>query len=119
MKQRQSLKNALLIHRDPSTIGLRDRRQTMKNQNQRIQSENSEIEAQPQFEATPYDEFIEGFAKEAPILIACDAEKESDNFSQQLRLSIEEIVALEDGGYEAGIEMGRRYRRLHPLQRLD
>ena len=76
----------------------------MKNQNQRIQSENSEIEAQPQFEATPYDEFIEGFAEEAPILITCDAEKEWDDFSQQLRLSIEEILALEDGGYEAGIE---------------
>lgn len=68
---------------------------------------------------SPYNEFIEGFAKEAPILIICEAQKEWDDFSQQLQLSIEEIVALEDRGYEAGIEMGKCYRRRHPLQRMD
>ena len=68
---------------------------------------------------SPYDEFIGGFAEQAPILIICDAEKEWDDFSQQLQLSIEGIVALEEGGYEAGIELGKRYRKLHPLQRMD
>jgi len=66
-----------------------------------------------------YDEFIEGFAEAAPILTICDAEKKCDDFSQQLQLSIEEIVALAEGGYEAGIELGKRYRKLHPLQRMD
>ena len=68
---------------------------------------------------SPYDEFIEGFAAAAPILIFCDAEKECDDFSQHLKLSVEEIVSLEDRGYEAGTEMGKRYRKLHPLQRMD
>jgi hypothetical protein len=53
-----------------------------------------------------YDEFIAGFAEAAPILTICDAEKEWDDFSQQLQLPIEGIVALEEGGYEAGIELG-------------
>jgi|KBSMisStandDraft_5_1062788.scaffolds.fasta_scaffold3271509_1 hypothetical protein len=66
-----------------------------------------------------YDEFIAGFAEAAPILTVCDAEKEWDDFSQQLQLSIEEIVALEEGGFVAGIELGKRYRKLHPLQRMD
>ena len=57
------------------------------------------------------NEFLKGFAQ-ATGLDRQEAEEEWAAFSRQL--SGITIRAIEDGGYEAGVREGRRFRAMYP-----